>query len=88
MATTPTIKRPAAAEQTEAVTETAEARPETAPRTAPTVVGPPLGMDEKPVTVTLSHHLRIDGTDYTPGAKVTVSTKPPGAAATSTTDRA
>ncbi|MET7573412.1 hypothetical protein ABZT04_33680 [Streptomyces sp. NPDC005492] len=74
MATNTTTKKPATAaeENTEAVTETAEARPERA-RRAPTVVGPPLGEDQEPVTVTLSHHLRIDGADYTPGAEINVS---------------
>ena len=74
MATNTTTKKPATAaeENAEAVTETAEARPEPA-RRAPGVVGPPLGEDEKPVPVTLSHHLRVDGTDYTPGAEIHVS---------------
>ncbi|MFG2408748.1 hypothetical protein ACGFR8_31280 [Streptomyces brevispora] len=42
-------------------------------RRAPAVVGPPLGLGQEPETVTLSHHLRISGTDYTPGAKILVS---------------
>ncbi|MER5222846.1 DUF7210 family protein [Streptomyces flaveus] len=69
MATNTTTKKPAAA----ALAETAEARPERATRRAPAVVGPPLGEGQEPVTVTLSHHHRIDGTDYTPGAEITVS---------------
>ncbi len=73
MATNITTKKttgPEAEESTKAVT--AEDRPEHT-RRAPAVVGPPLGEGQEPVTATLSHHLRIDGTDYTPGAKITVS---------------
>lgn len=73
MATNTTTKKtavPEAEESTEAVT--VEARPER-PRRAPAIVGPPLGEGQEPVTVTLSHHLRIDGTDYSPGAEITVS---------------
>ncbi|MFG2795748.1 hypothetical protein [Streptomyces pseudovenezuelae] len=73
MATNTTTKKttaPEAEESTEAVT--VEARPERT-RRAPAVVGPPLGEDQEPVTVTLSHHLRIDGTDHTPGSEITVS---------------
>jgi hypothetical protein len=73
MATNPTTRKPAeAGENAEPVTETAEARPERA-RRAPDVVGPPLGDGDKPATVTLSHHLRIDGTDYLPGDEIRVS---------------
>ncbi|MFD7505381.1 hypothetical protein [Streptomyces sp. NPDC059850] len=42
-------------------------------RRAPAVVGPPLGEGQEPVTVTLSHHLRIGAADFTPGAEITVS---------------
>jgi hypothetical protein len=76
MATNTTIKKPAAAaaeESGEAVTETAEARPERTARRTAAVVGPPLGEGQEPVTVTLSHHLRIDGTDHAPGAAIDVS---------------
>lgn len=74
MATNTTRKPSAAAEEPIAsVTETAEAGPERTTRRAPAVVGPPLEEGQEPVTVTLSHHLRIDGTDYTPGAEITVS---------------
>jgi hypothetical protein len=74
MATNPTTRKPAAEaeDNTEPVAETAEARPERARRT-PDVVGPPLGDGEKPVTVTLSHHLRINGTDHLPGVEIRVS---------------
>ncbi|MEU0427111.1 hypothetical protein ABZ235_26495 [Streptomyces canus] len=73
MATNTTTKKTtadAAEESTEPVT--AEARLERT-RRAPAIVGPPLGEGQEPVNVTLSHHLRIDGTDYTPGAEITVS---------------
>ncbi|MEU2968952.1 hypothetical protein ABZ687_28745 [Streptomyces ardesiacus] len=75
MATNTTPKKTAdtAAASAEAVTETAEARPERTTRRPPAVVGPPLGEGQKPVTVTLSHHLSIDRTDYLPGAQITVS---------------
>lgn len=71
MATNTTTKRPAV--EADESTATTEARPERTARIRPTVVGPPLGEGQAPVTVTLSHHLRIDGTDYTPGAEITVS---------------
>lgn len=70
--TTPKKTTAATAEDSAAaVTETAEARPARKP--ARTLVGPaPLaGVD--PVTVTLSHHLNIGGTDYQPGAEILVS---------------
>ncbi|MGW2496266.1 hypothetical protein ACWCV2_17410 [Streptomyces pseudogriseolus] len=73
MATNPTTKKtaaPEAEESTEAVTT--EARSERTGR-APALVGPPLGEGQEPVTVTLSHHLRIDGVDFTPGAQINVS---------------
>ncbi|MFF8789228.1 hypothetical protein [Streptomyces sp. NPDC015125] len=70
MATNTITKKPATA--AEEIAESVEAHPERA-RRAPDVVGPPLGADQKPVTVTLSHHLRINGTDYTPGAEIPVS---------------
>ncbi|MFC9280961.1 hypothetical protein [Streptomyces collinus] len=75
MATNTTTKKPSAAaeESTESVTDTTEARPERTARRAPVVVGPPLNEGQEPVTVTLSHHLRIDGADYTPGARIPVS---------------
>ncbi|MDH6449672.1 hypothetical protein M2155_002080 [Streptomyces sp. SAI-119] len=69
--TTNTTKKTAAAEESPE-TVTAEVRPERTRRSSG-VVGPPLGEGQEPVTVTLSHHLRIDGTDYTPGAEITVS---------------
>lgn len=73
MATNPTTRKPAeAGENTEPVAETAQARPERA-RRAPDVVGPPLGDGQKAATITLSHHLRIDGTDYLPGDEIRVS---------------
>ncbi|MFI7299252.1 hypothetical protein ACWCY6_17490 [Streptomyces sp. 900105755] len=74
MATNTTTKRTAAEteESVAATTESTGARPEHTASRAP-VVGPPLGEGQEPVTVTLSHHLRIDGTDYTPGAEIIVS---------------
>ncbi|MER6109382.1 hypothetical protein [Streptomyces hirsutus] len=76
MATNPTTKKttgPAAEESTEAPTDTTGPRPERTASRAPAVVGPPLGHGETPQTVTLSHHLSLDGTDYTPGTTITVS---------------
>ncbi|WP_328736535.1 hypothetical protein [Streptomyces bobili] len=70
---TNTTPRKSAEESAETVTDTAAARPERTTRRAPALVGPPLGEGQEPVTVTLSHHLRIDGTDFTPGAEITVS---------------
>lgn len=73
MATNPNIKKtaaPEAEESTQAVTT--EARPENT-RRAPALVGPPLGEGQQSVTVILSHHLRIDGVDFTPGAQINVS---------------
>ncbi|MFI1532045.1 hypothetical protein [Streptomyces griseus] len=67
MATNTTSKRTPATAATpdEAAPEN---RPDTLTKTTtPAVVGPPLGVDEAPAQVTLSQHLRIDGTDYTPG---------------------
>jgi hypothetical protein len=74
MATNPTTRKPAeeAEENTASAAETTEARPERA-RRAHDVVGPPLGDGDKPATVTLSHHLRINGTDYVPGTEIRVS---------------
>ncbi|MFI5990289.1 hypothetical protein ACIBAC_00345 [Streptomyces sp. NPDC051362] len=74
MATNTTTRKPSAEaeENIEPATETTEARPERARRTAD-VVGPPLGDGDEPVPVTLSHHLRIDGVDYLPGAGISVS---------------
>ncbi|MFG2986257.1 hypothetical protein ACGFYQ_34235 [Streptomyces sp. NPDC048258] len=37
------------------------------------VVGPPSATDAPAVTVVLSHHLRIGGADYPPGATIRVS---------------
>ncbi|MFK0279549.1 hypothetical protein ACIQVL_03610 [Streptomyces sp. NPDC090499] len=76
MATNTTTKKPAAAaeESAETVTETAAAPP--APKTpapAPEVVGPALRPGVEPVSVTLSHHHTIDGTDYPPGAELLVA---------------
>ncbi|MEU6460338.1 hypothetical protein [Streptomyces sp. NPDC046976] len=69
--TTNTAKRPAAtAEDIIEITEDRSVRV----RRAPAVVGPPLlSEDEKPVALTLSHHLRIGSTDYAPGAEIRVS---------------
>jgi hypothetical protein len=72
MTTNTTAKKTAAAAEESPETVTAGARLERT-RRAPDVVGPPLGEGQEPVTVALSHHLRIDGTDYTPGAEITVS---------------
>ncbi|WP_431959442.1 hypothetical protein [Actinacidiphila sp. bgisy160] len=36
-------------------------------------VGPALALGEAPTVVTLSHHIRIDGRDFLPGAKAAVS---------------
>ncbi|MCX4976439.1 hypothetical protein [Streptomyces sp. NBC_00620] len=58
----------------EAAVDTAETRSErNAPSRAVPVVGPPLREGEEPSTVTLSHHLGIDGTDYAPGTEISVS---------------
>lgn len=76
MATNSTTKKPAAAaaeESAAAVTETAEARPTRKPVPAPEVVGPALAVGVDPVTVRLSHHHTIDGTDYPPGTELLVS---------------
>lgn len=73
MATNPTPKKTADAPD-EAAADTAETRSErNAPPLAVPVVGPPLREDEAPSTVTLSHHLCIDGTDYAPGVELSVS---------------
>lgn len=69
MATNSTLKK-TTAEATESAPETVT---DPAPRLAATVVGPQLGRGQEPETVTLSHHLRIGGTDYTPGARILVS---------------
>ncbi|MFF7838770.1 hypothetical protein ACFZC6_08140 [Streptomyces ossamyceticus] len=60
----------AAEASAEAVTlaSTAEAKTEQA-----TIVGPALSADSEPKIVVLSHHLCIDGTDYSPGAELLVS---------------
>jgi hypothetical protein len=78
MATNPTTKKTTLAttaaagdEVTEAVT--AEAHPEHTPTRTVPVVGPSLIEGQEPVTITLSHHLRIDGTDYPPGSQVQAS---------------
>ncbi|MFF8696254.1 hypothetical protein ACF08W_28985 [Streptomyces sp. NPDC015144] len=72
-----TPKKPAAdtaaEESTEAVTETAPARPAHKATLVPDVVGPALPTGADPVAVTLAHHHTIDGTDYPPGAKLLVS---------------
>ncbi|WP_146046163.1 DUF7210 family protein [Streptomyces cahuitamycinicus] len=49
-------------------TVTAEAKPEQA-----AIVGPALATGAQPETVVLSHHLCIDGVDYTPGESIRVS---------------
>ncbi|MEU3200903.1 hypothetical protein [Streptomyces sp. NPDC006996] len=72
MATNTTTKKPAT-EACAATSDSTETRPEHPAHREPTLVGPPLGEGQEPVTVTLSHHLRIDGTDFTPGAEITVS---------------
>ncbi|MFM9697898.1 hypothetical protein [Streptomyces europaeiscabiei] len=69
MATNTTTKKPAT-EAGAATSDSTETRPA---HREPTLVGSPLGEGQEPVTVTLSHHLRIDGTDFTPGAEITVS---------------
>ncbi|MGY4934911.1 hypothetical protein ACWD7T_28130 [Streptomyces sp. 900116325] len=75
MAMNTTPKKPATAaaveSASEAVTDTDTAEP--TPRRAPAVVGPPLGHGQTPETVALSHHLRIGGTEYVPGAQILVS---------------
>ncbi|GAA5071023.1 hypothetical protein [Streptomyces similanensis] len=70
MATNTTLKKAAPDADTTAAeaTEAAESA-----RRIPAVVGPPLGVGDDPVSITLSHHLRIDGADYVPGAQVKVS---------------
>lgn len=70
MATNSTLKK-TTAEATESAPETVTT--DLAPYRAATVVGPQLGRGQEPETVTLSHHLRIGGTDYTPGARILVS---------------
>ncbi|MCD9904631.1 hypothetical protein LUR56_40165 [Streptomyces sp. MT29] len=68
MATNTTPKKP-----TSTTAEEHAPDPETtSDRTAP-VVGPPLPPGQTAETVTLSHHLRIGGTDYIPGAQIHVS---------------
>jgi hypothetical protein len=73
MATNTALKKTSAGtdESAAAATDTTEDRP--AARRAPAVVGPAPGEGEETVTVTLSHHLRINGADYTPGDKILVS---------------
>lgn len=46
---------------------------EEATASEPTVVGPEPRPNEETVTVRLSHHLRIDGRDYEPGARILVA---------------
>lgn len=72
MATNTTSKRTpgTAATPDEAAPEN---RPDPLTKTTPAVVGPALRAGEAPAVVTLSQHLRIDGTDYTPGEVVHVS---------------
>ncbi|MET8717338.1 hypothetical protein ABZV52_29680 [Streptomyces sp. NPDC004735] len=72
---TTTVKKSTATaqESAEAVTATAETQPEPASARAATIVGPAPTAGGAPVTVTLSHHLNIDGTDYRPGAEILVS---------------
>ncbi|WP_181800955.1 hypothetical protein [Streptomyces shenzhenensis] len=74
MTTNTTAKKtPVAAEQSSSPTNDTTDGHSDRVLSAAAVVGPPLGEAEKPVTVILSHHLRIDGTDYRPGAEITVS---------------
>ncbi|WP_411147372.1 hypothetical protein [Streptomyces sp. A30] len=74
MTTNTTKKTTAEADESAAAaTDITEARPQRSARRTSDVVGPALGDGQQPETVTLSHHLRIDGTDYTPGAEITVS---------------
>lgn len=61
----------AAAEAAPAETQPESAR--TASSAAPAVVGPVPAAGVEPVTVTLSHHLAINGKDYTPGTQIRVS---------------
>ncbi|MFI6142328.1 hypothetical protein ACIBCC_29575 [Streptomyces griseus] len=68
MATNTTSKRtPATAATPDEAAPENRPDPLTKTTTTPAVVGPALGVDEAPAQVTLSQHLRIDGTDYTPG---------------------
>lgn len=57
----------------DAVTETTTPRQQATATAAPTVVGPPLAIGAEPQTIVLSHHLRIAGSDYEPGARILVS---------------
>lgn len=73
MSTNTTPKKPATAAAVESASETGTDASEPTQRRAAAVVGPPLGHGQTPETVTLSHHLRIGGTDYAPGAQIFVS---------------
>ncbi|NML55179.1 hypothetical protein HHL19_35365 [Streptomyces sp. R302] len=76
MATNTTTKKPAAPT---AVEQPSDADVVTQPAPAPRPpalagpVGPAVNPFEAPVTITLSHHLEVDGTHYTPGDEILVS---------------
>ncbi|MEU1592772.1 hypothetical protein ABZ468_07900 [Streptomyces sp. NPDC005708] len=76
--TTTTKKSTSAAAEAAAEVVTAEAQPAVQPKATPTtvapaVVGPVPAAGVEPVTVTLSHHLAINGKDYQPGSVIRVS---------------
>jgi hypothetical protein len=75
-----TTKRTATAPTDTPTTETTPAigSPDTVINAAPApadtpVIGGPLRIGEEPLTVTLSHHLTVDGRDYVPGTTLRVS---------------
>lgn len=72
MTTNTTPKKLAVKPESTGVGEAVEASPVQQPART-TVVGPALTAGATPLTVTLSHHLNIDGTDYAPGAEIRIS---------------
>ncbi|MEU5748239.1 hypothetical protein ABZ804_22205 [Streptomyces sp. NPDC047726] len=62
-----------APESDQGAAETAELQQAPTPARAAAIVGPAAAAGGSAVTVTLSHHLNIDGTDYRPGAEIRVS---------------
>ncbi|MGW2550123.1 hypothetical protein [Streptomyces sp. NPDC001635] len=74
-----TTKKPtsaAAAAAAEAAPAEMQPQPEparTPSNAGPDVIGPVPTAGVEPVTVTLSHHLAINGKDYTPGTQIRVS---------------
>lgn len=56
---------------TTATSSTVETETKTSPSAAQLVGTMPA--DVEPVPVVLSHHLRIEGTDYAPGSKIRIS---------------